>query len=457
MITSQYIRIEQPIGVFYMTVLKASDLAEIVDVNRRGDTDVEGGVQRWLNKDRWMSIRDYTSDTDATFPTPIIVSVYSNAEVNLEKDGTIVINCDKHNKLGDVIDGQHRLAGLEHSPFINKFEIPVVLMFNLTLEEKAYVFSIINSTQTKVSMSLIYDLFDLSERRSPQKTCHEIARALNKMEDSPLHNRMKMLGKKVDGQSLATISQGSFIHFLMPLISKHPENDRRMIKRDQSLYDDPNCPFRKYFISERDDIILKILTNCLSAMKDEFPDEYEDAPHNIMWKTTGIGGLMKAMPKLYLMGDSQNDLSRDFFRRCFSKFRTYMVLKEESLDGQQFSGGGETLQRQYAEHLVDAQNLSLDSDHTVDFSDFVSKIVLEDYNDKYEFYEAAIDQSDVTNLFCTTHSGGITFIHYVPTNVTLQLTDNKLKELPRWIERNMMNDMDAESYFSFQANLEKED
>ena len=457
MITSKYIKIEQPIGVFYMTVLKASDLAEIVDVNRRDNEEKKGGVQRWLNKERWTSIRDYTSDTDATFPTPIIVSVYGNADVRLEQDGAIFIDCDRYRKLGDVIDGQHRLAGLESSEFIDKFEIPVVLMFNLTLEEKAYVFSIINSTQTKVSMSLIYDLFELSERRSPQKTCHEIARALNKMEDSPLHNRMKMLGKKADGQNMATISQGSFIHFLMPLISKHPEEDSRMMKRGLHLYDEANCPFRKYFLEERDDIILKILTNCLTAMRDVFPDEYNDAPHNIMWKTTGIGGLMKAMPKLYYIGDSENDLSKDFFIKCFAKFKLYMNLKEESLDGQKFTGGGETLQRQYAEYLVDAQNLLLDSNHTIDFSDFVSKIDFEDYNDKYEFYEAATDQSEVTNLFCTTQSGGITFINYVPTDVTLQLTDNKLKDLPRWIERNLMDDMDAESYFSFHRNLKKDD
>lgn len=77
------------------------------------------------------------------------------------------------------------------------FNLPVVLMFNLTMEEKAYVFSIINSTQTKVSMSLIYDLFDLSKTRSFQKTAHEIARSLNKMNNSPFFNRLKMLGKKM--------------------------------------------------------------------------------------------------------------------------------------------------------------------------------------------------------------------------------------------------------------------
>ena len=455
MITSRYIKIEQPIGVFYMTVLNARDLALIVDVNRRGEGDNNGGVQRWLNKERWMSIKDYTSDTDATFPTPIIVSVYNEANVTLSEDGTIIIDCDRNNKLGDVIDGQHRLAGLECSQYIDKFDIPVVLMFNLTLEEKAYVFSIINSTQTKVSMSLIYDLFDLSERRSPHKTCHEIARALNKMEDSPLHNRMKMLGKKAEGQDLATISQGSFIHFLMPLISKHPEDDRRNMKRDELIDDDDRCPFRKYFLANRDDIILKILTNCLSAMREVFPSEYNNPQQNIMWKTTGIGGLMKAMPQLYSIGDKEDDLSKAFFGKCFEKFRIYMSLKEESLDGHQFTGGGETLQRQYSNYLIDSQYLSLDANYTTDFSAFVFMIDLEDYNDIYELYEASVGKADVTNLFANKKTGGIHCIIYVPTEVILQLTENKLKELPRWIEKNLMDDMDAESYFSLNRDKEK--
>lgn len=74
------------------------------------------------------------------------------------------------------------------------FELLVVLIFDLTEEEKAYIFSIINSKQIKVSMNLIYDLFELSEKRSPQKTVHEMARALNQKEAFPFHNRLKMLG-----------------------------------------------------------------------------------------------------------------------------------------------------------------------------------------------------------------------------------------------------------------------
>ena len=87
-------------------------------------------------------------------------------------------------------------------------------MFDLTEEEKAYVFSIINSKQTKVSSSLIYDLFSLSQHRSPTKTAHEIARALNRNTESPFYKRLKMLGKKIEGEDKATLSQGTFVKYL---------------------------------------------------------------------------------------------------------------------------------------------------------------------------------------------------------------------------------------------------
>ena len=203
-----YLEYEQPIGTFYMTVIEAERLINIVDIKRRGDSIINGfslwngkpenreeGVQRQQSEERVNKISKYCEDPDATFPTPIIVSVYSRTRV--EDNGHFFsFNIDEDERIGDVIDGQHRLLGIAKSGYSSRFKLPVALMFNMTIEEKAYIFSTINSTQTKVSMSLIYDLFDLSTKRSPQKTAHEIARSINKMEMSPFHNRLKMLGKR---------------------------------------------------------------------------------------------------------------------------------------------------------------------------------------------------------------------------------------------------------------------
>ena len=106
-------------------------------------------------------------------------------------------------------------------------------MFDLTEEEKAYIFSTINSNQAKVDKSLIYDLFELSTERSPLKTCHYIARIMNSKEDSPFYQRLKMLGKKEN--ELSTLSQGTFVKGLVDLISKQPQKDMILIKNGKKV------------------------------------------------------------------------------------------------------------------------------------------------------------------------------------------------------------------------------
>src|SRR5205085_2676335 len=101
------------------------------------------------------------------------------------------------------------------------FELPVVFMLDMEPQDRAYVFSIINSKQTPVSSSLIFDLFGLAQYRSPRRTCHEIARALNAKEGGPFFQTLKMLGQKtLPTQSL---TQGSFSKYLLKLISRTPD------------------------------------------------------------------------------------------------------------------------------------------------------------------------------------------------------------------------------------------
>lgn len=363
-----YIEVEQPIGTFYLSAINAKVLVDIVDIRRRGSDNncmslfdrfqmlEEQGVQREQSKERVNKIKKYCSDPDATFPTPIIISVYSNIKYK-DEDRAFEFELGEEDKIGDVIDGQHRLLGISSSDYCADFMLPVVLMFNLNTEEKAYVFSIINSTQTKVSMSLIYDLFDLSTKRSPQKVAHEIARAMNKMDGSPFHNRLKMLGKKRQDQFLAVLSQGTFVSKLLTLISKDPDEDSYLLKRGESLTSDYRYPLRDYFIKEEDSVILKILLNCFSALKRAFETEWKNPNTNILWKTTGFGGVIKAFPKMYKRGVSEQNLTEDFFYRCFSNLKEYMASKKEDFSNSYFSGGGEQLQSKLQSYIEISNNL----------------------------------------------------------------------------------------------------
>ena len=319
----QVLPIEQPIGIFYLSKVSAKNLMGTVDIVSRKNN--EDGVQRELSVQRVKEITDYCDDPDATFPTPIIISVNNNTTVHFLDDYQIELQFDK--TFGDVIDGQHRLRGIQQSVNIERFELPIILMFNLTLEEKAYVFSTINSNQKKVDKSLIFDLFGVSIGRSPQRTVHEIARAMNTMESSPFYNRLKMLGKKTPDQPDATISQGTFSKRVLSLISKNENQDLFKCKNGSTLNYDESLPLRKYFIDNKDEVILKILLNCFNGLKDAFPKEWSN-PHNyILWKTTGFNAVIDSLKEIIPFGIKQKKLTQEFFTGVFQNFRKSLSVE----------------------------------------------------------------------------------------------------------------------------------
>ncbi|MCK1969292.1 DGQHR domain-containing protein [Franconibacter sp. IITDAS19] len=319
---AKYIEVNQPIGTFYLSSVKANKLINMVRVENRND--FEFGVQRERSTSRVNEIAEYTGDPDATFPTPIIIAVDHTTEVNSDENYFYFDN----GIIGDVIDGQHRLWGIKKSKNADLFELPVVFMFNLTNEEKAYVFSIINSKQTKVNPSLVYDLFSLSENRSPQKTCHEIARSMNNDRKSPFYNRLKMLGKKKEGQDNASISQSSFIKYLLPNITKKADEDLRALKRGESLTVDDDCIFRNYFIDDNDAVIIKILNNLFNAVKDVFSAEWNDPKTSNISKLPGYAAIMKAFPFIYAKGVREGTLEYKFMYDSFGIIKQKLYDKD---------------------------------------------------------------------------------------------------------------------------------
>lgn len=328
------IKIVQPIGTFYISALNAEIVCRITTVERReydNDNNTSMGIQRAISTKRVNEIAKYTNDPDATFPTPIIISVNDIESNNLGED---FFEFDQNSIVGEIIDGQHRVEGLKKSDNRGEFTLPIILMFNLQEEDKAYVFSIINSKQTQVTKSLIYDLFSVSESRSPQKTCHELARLLNTDEESPFYRRLKMLGAK--NYQEASLSQGSFIRYLMPLISKKPDEDYVNIKLRKDLNDDLSIPLRYYFINNEDGVIYKILLNVFKALKDTFPNEWNNPDKYILSKTTGYGALIGALKILVKEGRENKDLTYEYFRNIFEDFKNRLEENNQKLTSEFF-------------------------------------------------------------------------------------------------------------------------
>lgn len=340
----QYIEVTQPIGTFYISKMDAKDIINLTTTNQR-KVDESNGIQREASSNRVKQIEEYTNDPDATFPTPIIISLEKGNE-NLEWDienHKIILKDEFEGTIGEIIDGQHRILGLSNSKFIDEFELPVVFMYDLTAQEKAYIFSIINSTQTKVAKSLIYDLFNLFEDRSPFKTCHYLSRSFNSDKNSAYYNRLKMLGKKYDkDKKNLSLSQGTFVEHVIKLISKDPQQDTINIKNNVPLDLNDNYPFRNYFINNKDEVIYKILSNCFNAIKIVFPEQWEDSEKFILSKSTGFGAIIKSLKVIFYLGQYDGNLMQLRFENIFKELKKYITANNTDFVSQDFSSNEQT-------------------------------------------------------------------------------------------------------------------
>lgn len=346
------IEINQPIGTFYIGKMLSTDIVHIAKVSQR---DSSGGHQRQLKNARAKEIAIYCTDPDATFPTPVILAVSEEDFIQISPTdyGIVSFKYDETRKIAEILDGQHRIAGISVAAD-KEFELPVVIMFNLREEQKAYVFSTINGNQVKVDRSLIYDLFDLSETPSPYKTCHYIARSMNSDPQSPFYKRLKMLEKRESSKQ--TISQNTFVTNLCQLISAKPQEDEIAIKKNESLQDNSKYVFRKYFIHGKDEVILKILHNYFGAAAEVFPAEWNNPKDFILTKSVGFEGLISALSVLVPRGEKKGDLSKQYFTFVFEQLKLQLSIKNMQLTSKCFSSSSQDAKR-ISQMIVDAESL----------------------------------------------------------------------------------------------------
>jgi DGQHR domain-containing protein len=318
-VTISALKVMQPIGSYFIGVMEFDDLVQIsyADVRKMEDDDVGRylGIQRPLDPKRVTEIRGYVQVLDATFPTSVILAVEPEAaewdettmqltlsEVPLDDGSGLKIRFEK---IAKILDGQHRVAGLQ--TFTGTvFQVPVAIFIGADVAEQASIFSIVNLAQTKVNRSLVFDLFDLSKSRSPQKTCHNVAVALDESPNSPLNHRIKRLGVATRGRFDETITQATMVDSLMPYVSKTPNEDRDALLRNRKLVksdysEAKKLIFRNLFISGEDGDIAKIVWSYFAAVRDRWPDTWSDLSRgNILPKTNGVRALMRFLRPAYL-------------------------------------------------------------------------------------------------------------------------------------------------------------
>ena len=312
--------VKQPIGDIYVASIDAKSIQKMTffDVRRRIEEqrDIERylGIQRPLSAKRVSELNDYVNFSDATFPSSVIISVESDYARYDEQEKCIVLSNTRHGEdapsimfsnLCRVIDGQHRIAGLEKFSGPN-FDIIVSVFIGSDVSDQAYVFATVNLEQTKVNRSLAIDLFDLAKTRSPYKTCHNIAVALDSTSGSPFTGKIKRLGVATDGRAGGeTLTQATFVDGLLQYISKDPKKDRDALLKGQKIpyvfgTELDRLVFRNLFIDGEDVKIGKIYEQYFLAVKDRWPEAWDYLGSGYMLsRTNGYRALSAVFGRVY--------------------------------------------------------------------------------------------------------------------------------------------------------------
>ncbi len=315
MISQPYIEIKclevvQPIGKFYIGVINYDAFIRISYTDIRHmvtkETELETymGIQRTLDVGRVNKIKGYLKSLDATFPTSMIIAVSSeNAEY--DNVNNIMRISDKAD-VAKILDGQHRIKGLEDfSKSGDAFQLNTTIFLDVELEEQAFIFATINQSQTKVNNSLVADLYEFANVRSPQKTAHNICKALNEKNESPFKDKIKILGN-ADDKEKETITQSTFVENLISYISKDKVTDRNIYMSGEkplkiSIDESKKLIFRNLFIDEKDGDIGRIIYNYFYAVKLKWREHWEQPQEGfVLNRSTGFIALMKFLGPAYI-------------------------------------------------------------------------------------------------------------------------------------------------------------
>ncbi|MDE3154892.1 MAG: DGQHR domain-containing protein [Acidobacteriota bacterium] len=233
MINVAAIRMQQFGVQFYQASLTASDIDKLVrfEVLSYGETP-QGGVRGSrggsVSKVNWDLLERRIASSEKAYQRHIIrkkieelVQYYEQCRQARDLPsipGAVIISCDEKlsfqavdgdGRLGVLkvperegvlraIDGQHRLLAL-HADIERlggeDFSVPAIIFDRLPDDHIVQMFVTINAKHTRLNASHLVSLSGRQLYRDEQLAlAHDVVRALNDREDSPLHGEIKLLG-----------------------------------------------------------------------------------------------------------------------------------------------------------------------------------------------------------------------------------------------------------------------
>jgi DNA phosphorothioation-associated DGQHR protein 1 len=365
-IRTKALRVDQPMGSFYIATLPARVLIEVAYSDALSATwsdEAQGyrlqGTQRLRDPKRLKPISDYISREDAAFPNAIIIAANQEKDTGLvqeigspdESQGSPPISqndlwtIEEHDdgcheliipsgkKIVSVIDGQHRLFSFADAiPKRLDMQLICAIFLDLPRPYQAQLFATINSNQKPVDKSLTYEMFgynideETEEFWSPDKLAVYLSRRLAVDGNSPLAGRIIIapvrdeILQRIAGSGGWKVSTAVIVDGIMRLFTSNPKSDTAALLKDRkktrlqiSGARVDRSPLRALYIQQKDAVIYAIVLNFLIACDKVF---WNKAPTgSYITKTVGVQALLDILRRLARPMLEERDISADAFEQ----------------------------------------------------------------------------------------------------------------------------------------------
>jgi DGQHR domain-containing protein len=301
-------RQKRPDVNLYVTTLRVKDLLG----RFQSDTcdDENDGYQRPVTPSRLRQLSTYLRSEEGMLPTSILLCIRQPHQAEFEPNvtangkgetGTLTIETDVPLW---VVDGQHRLYGLERAlkkdkaKWLADYPLPVVIVEGIDAYEEMRYFHVINTRHKGVPTDVV-DRHLLAMRESEGSALIEregeknflraratkLVDVLNRSKESPWFGMIRMAGQAARPQQL--MRQHSMVSSLDPVV-------------------------RDSFVKRlTDDEASKVLLNYWNAARDCWPTAFEEPGEYVIQKPLGAGALHQIFPDVLEVCRNADDFSQE--------------------------------------------------------------------------------------------------------------------------------------------------
>lgn len=302
-----FIPVQQKEHSFRLVSLPAGLLTRISYASVRRVDEEAGAVQRVLNSSRIAGIKDFALGM-GDFPASIVLNWVGGQLI--EQNGSIEV--PDQPKLAQILDGQHRVAGLkeaiEDDESIADYQIPVAIYEGLDTPNSARIFISINTEQRPAPKSLVFDLYGVtaSDLMDPAAIrANDIVAHLN-TEGQPFYNWIKLPNQE---RQRGGVALSTAVNALKPLVEAKGQLEQ--------------------IGATELEIQKAIFSNYFSALKSKYAHHWDDKGNALIYASGFIGAIEFFRSHMYDYCKSKESFEIATIAEALTLDETSRILQED--------------------------------------------------------------------------------------------------------------------------------